>query len=152
MIGFIIGFACLYGMVRVARGRGWRGRRGWRERGGEGRHFWLRRMFERLDTSPGQEKTIRNAVDEFHDEALAAKEEFGKTRHDIGRAFSGDYFDESVMGATFARHDDTITRVRMASVGLLGKVHEALDAEQRKLLARFLERGRPWGGPYRSWS
>ena len=78
MSGFIIGLVCLWGLSRVLRGRhgcgpGWRGRgwhgRGWRGRGWSGggragRYWMLRRVFEKLDTTPGQEREIREAVDE----------------------------------------------------------------------------------------
>ena len=89
MLGFIVGFASLYGLVRVIRGGrgacggghlhggGWGGhQRGWggHSHGGHGGgwdggrgggDFWLRGISQKLDATPGQEKVIRQAMEDF---------------------------------------------------------------------------------------
>jgi Spy/CpxP family protein refolding chaperone len=159
MFGFFIGLACLYGLVRVLRsGRGyacggsWRSRRGWGRDGGGRHHFFLRHMFERLDTTPGQEKEIKRAVDEVMDAARALKDDLGDTREQVGKAFESDSFDAETMADLLTRNDDKLDGVRKAIVGALARVHETLDAEQRERLAHFLRRGPRWRGPYRSYA
>lgn len=121
---------------------------------GFGPRAFLRGLFERLETTPGQEKVILSAVDEVRDAMRGARGEVGKTRTDVAQAFGGDHFDAEVMGAVFSRHDDALANVRKAFVGALSKVHEALDERQRKIFAEIVESrfgGGRWGfgGPYR---
>jgi uncharacterized membrane protein len=106
-------------------------------------------MFESLDTSPGQERAIRAAVDEFLDVAHGLKPELRRSRGDVSKLFRHDAFDEVMLGELFARQDDSITEVRKAFVGLVAKVHEALDGAQRQQLARWLDRRRGFH-PYRA--
>lgn len=183
MLGFLIGTACLIGLVKVVRagrcgsgygggcghrhGRGWghdHGHRhghgggwggwggGW-ARGGSG--FWLRGLFERLDTTPGQEKVIKQSVDEIFEATQGARGELDRTRADVAGALRAGNVDETAMGELFARHDDALRELRKAFVGSLAKVSEALDEEQRKKLADLIERGvgrggfGRAGGPYR---
>lgn len=165
MFGFVVGLACLWGLVRVIRGGrcyggacggGWRSRRwggppwkrGWDDdRGG----FWLRGVFERLDTSPGQEKEIKKAVNEVKDAASALKDDLHATRQDVANAFKSDSFDADSMAELLTRHDGKLDELRRAVVGGLARIHAALDEEQRQELARVLSRRGRWhGGPYRS--
>jgi hypothetical protein len=186
MLGFVIGTACLIGLVKVVRGgrcgssgacgngwhaRGWHGHgHGWHRggwggggwgggaRGGRRGGFWLRGVFERLDTSPGQEKVIKLAVDELFDATRALRGELDRTRHDIAAAIRSGTVDEVAMGELFARHDEKLREVRKAAIGSIAKVQDALDEDQRGQLADLIERGigGGWGrfgggggGPYR---
>lgn len=115
--------------------------------GGSG-PFWLRGAFARLDTSPGQEKVIREVVDEMRDHGRALRSELGRARSDLARALRADTVDATALGEAFARHDEVLGRMREAGVGALAKLHDALDERQRGLLAQWLE-SRSGGGPYR---
>lgn len=183
MLGFLIGTACLIGLIRVLRG-GWRRRGyggwsggscggGWGYRGHHGHHgedgwggwrrgddwdrggpFWLRGLFERLGTSPAQEKVIRDAVEEMRRSASELRDEARHSRGDVARAVRSASFDETVMGELFARHDTHLEKMRKDMVGVIGKVHAVLDDRQREVLAQIIERG-PFagghrGGPFRS--
>ena len=53
------------------------------------------------------------------------------------------------MGSLFATHDELLEQARKAFVGALAKVHDVLDVEQRRRLARLLTRTRGFG-PYRA--
>jgi len=130
-------------------GGGWgdHERGGWGERGGwrDGGAFWLRALFERLDTSPGQEKVIREAIDEVRRNASTLRDEGRATRSDVAKAVKSPSFDETVMGELFARHDTHLEKMRKDLVGAIAKVHAVLDDRQRDALAQLIERG-PFGG------
>lgn len=189
MFGFIIGTACLLGLVGVVRrgrrrhwghgyghhghghgcGRGgghWHGHRG--HHGHHGHHghddwdgprggfrggplYWL---FDHLETTPGQEKVIREAVEEMRDKARESKKEVRASGEDVARALRSELFDETLVGDMFARQDDQVRELQKAFAGALAKIHDALDDKQRARLADLLESGRRFsgfGGPYRSW-
>jgi Spy/CpxP family protein refolding chaperone len=123
--------------------------------GGFGPKMFLRGLFERLDTTPGQEKVIFQAVDELRDAMRSAKHEVAQSRTDVAAAFGREHFDAETMGAVFSRHDDAIATVRKAFVGAMAKVHDALDEQQRRIFAEIIETRLPgmrWGfggGPFR---
>jgi len=138
MIGFLIGTACLIGLVKVLRhGRGWRYGR-WHH-GGWGPRAGLRWLFERLDTSPGQEKVIMGAVEDLWKTKREVGEEFLQTRKDVARAMRGEAFDEAALDEAFGRQDALIAKLRASVKASLQTVHEALDERQRKLAGDMLE-------------
>lgn len=170
MCGFLIGSACLIGLiVTLARGRGgygygggcssWGGRARWAEGRGDGswharrgQRWFLRGLFERLDTSPGQEKVILAAIEEVRQAGEAARGELRRTRSDVAQAVRSESFDETRLGEAFGRHDTELESMRKAVTGAMAKVHAALDDKQREVLAEMIESGRPFFGgfgPYR---
>lgn len=179
MLGFIIGTVCLIGLIKVlGRGRGWHrmgyggwggggacshgggygyghGHRGW-SGGGGGPRWFLRSIFERLETTPGQEKAILSALDELRENKKVVREELQATRGDIARAVASGLVDDSTLEETFARQDRLLAQLRVSFVEAVKKITEALDERQRKQVADVLEgggffggRGPRWGGPYR---
>lgn len=173
MIGFLIGALCLIGLVKVIRrGRGGfgacggygpggcGGRRGHHHHGGGfgdfGPRMMLRGLFERLQTSPGQENVIVQAVTEVMDKRAAVREELEKSRADVARAVSAPVFDEAALADAFARQDTLLSSLRGAFTHALSNIHGVLDETQRKTLGELVTHGffrRPsWGaggGPYR---
>ena len=107
----------------------------------------MRGLFQRLDTSPGQEKVIREAFEELRRSAGDLREEGRHTRTDVAKAVKSASFDETVMGELFARHDTHLEKMRKDVVGAVGKVHAVLDERQRDTLAQLIERG-PFGGGF----
>lgn len=162
MIGFLIGVACLIGLVKVLRhGRCWGsgggchgGRHGHHGRGRGRGGFFMRGLFERLDTTPGQEKVIREAFEELRDGARGMKDEVRHTRDAVASALRAGIVDETQLGDLFARQDERLTELRKTFIGALAKVNDALDDDQRRKLADAIGSGRGfgWGGPYRSWA
>lgn len=153
MLGFIFGTVCLVGLVKVLRrGRGWRGGHGF------GGRWLLRSIFERLDTTPGQEKAILGALDELRENKKEVREERRQTRADLARAVQGGLVDDSSLEETFARHDRLLARLRVSFVEAVKKITEALDERQRKQVADLLEsggffgRGPRFGGAHRAWA
>lgn len=163
MLGFLFGTVCLIGLIKIARGaryghagRGWGrfgggygggdGPRGWHGGGfrsrGFGPRLFLRAIFERLDTTPGQEKVIVQAADELKGALRDAKEKLRETRGDFARVFRGDLVDEAALTDIFVKHDSVISETRRTTVEAVRKAHEALTEEQRSQVADFIERGR----------
>jgi Spy/CpxP family protein refolding chaperone len=127
---------------RGGRGRGFRSGRG---------RFVLNRLLDRLDTTPGQEKVIREAVDTLMEDVHDARGEFRGTRREIAQAIRGETLDRGAIEGVFERHDVVIDRVRHNALDAFSKVHETLDERQRKILAELIESG-PFGrgfGPFR---
>jgi hypothetical protein len=174
MLGFLIGTVCLIGLVKVARHGGGCGYGGYggayghhggygsygshSRRGGFGPRVFLRHAFERLDTTPGQEKVILAAVDELKDVLGKAKGDFRGTRDDFAKVFRGESLDEASVADIFMKHDTTLSEARRGAVEAFRKIHEALTEKQRAQVADFLERGPDfrggwgsgrWGRPHR---
>ena len=126
----------------------------WRGGGhGPGRSWWLRALFSRLDTTPGQEKVIKEAFAEVKAAVEGAGGEVDQTRRDVAAAVRSGTVDETALGALFARHDEKLRDVQKAFVTALGKVNAAPDEDQRKRLAEMIDKQGGWsrgfGGPYR---
>jgi hypothetical protein len=162
MLGFLFGTVCLIGLVKVLRhGRGWHGydhraygpgygmRHG--PAAGSGRRRWLlRSLFERLETTPGQEKAIMAALDELRENRKVVRGEMEQTRGELGRAVASGLVGDSTLEETFARHDRLLAQLRVSFVEALRKVTEALDERQRKQIAVLLEGGfSVWRGGFR---
>lgn len=164
--------AGIVGVVALVKGLVWRGRfgRGRRcggpfgfrrnggHRGGIGGSLWLRALYSRLDTTPGQEREIRAALEELRERAQDAKSRLPETRENIGRAVAGDEFDDSAFEVVSARVDATAEKMKDAFASALKRIHGVLDPKQRQRLAELIGKGLgPWGrggfrgfgGPYR---
>lgn len=167
MLGFIFGTVCLIGLVKVLRrGGGWHGHGHWGHHAygpaygpgagfGGPRRWFLRSLFERLETTPGQEKAIVAALDELRENRKVLRIEAEQTRGDLGRAVAGGLIDDSTLEETFARHDRQLAQLRVSFVEALKKITEVLDERQRKQIAGLLEGGLGgwrggFRGPYRS--
>jgi Spy/CpxP family protein refolding chaperone len=139
---------------RFGYGGGRCGHRG-HSRGGPGRSWWLRALFSRLDTTPGQEREIRSAIEEVQRVAREAKQGVIGSREKIAKAVAGEVFDPSAVDDASAQVDAATQRVKEAFRAALEKVHGILDSKQRERLAELLEKGAGrgsfygWGGPYR---
>jgi hypothetical protein len=151
MLGFIIGTVSLIALVKVLRyGRRWHGY-GYGHSHGYGhgpgvspRRWFLRSLFERLETTPGQEKVIVAALDELRENRKVVRGELEQTRGDIARAVAGGLIEDGVLEETFARHDRLFAQLRVSFVEAMRKITEALDERQRKQVASVLEGG--WSG------
>lgn len=170
MFGFLVGGASLAGLVYTLRsrhcsygyggygcGRGygshrWHGHHHGSARGGSRarRRFFLRRMFEKLDTTPGQEKAIGRAVDRVAEAGRDLRGELRESLAGLADALRGDELDEAALDALSADHDAALARFRATATDALKEVHEALDERQRAQVADFIESRRRGGGPYRT--
>lgn len=138
MFGFLIGTLSLIGLVKVLRhGRGWGGG----SRGHGPRQWMLRRLFQRLDTTPGQEKVILQAAETLETSGRAVRDAFFNGRADFARAMSGEHFDTASVSEAFEKQQGTIDELKKAVLENLQKIHEALTPEQRKVAGELLQYG-----------
>ena len=149
MLGLIVGTVCVIGLVKVFRRRGYcaRGGPGWgRGWGGGfgGSRWWLRSLFERLETTPGQERVIMEAIGDLKASRASVHDELKQTRTDFGNALSGGLIDDAQFEETFARHDRLLAQLRVSMVEAIKKIAETLDPGQRDQLAKLMQ-GRGWG-------
>jgi len=108
----------------------------WRKR------FFVRRLVDHVRATPEQERRIVDAVRDFRDEVKRAGSGEGRrSRHELADALRGQTFDGVSMGEQFARHDTLIEGLRKAYVGLIARVHDTLEPEQRGRLADLVDRG-----------
>lgn len=146
MFGFIFGTACLAGLFYTLRRGRWHHRHG----GPGGRWSWRGRMrwlFERLDTSPGQEKVLVQAADDLTEAFEKMRDELSAARASMARSLRGESFDAAALREMDARQDELIDNLRKTVRASMSKIHEALDPKQRRELADLLEHG--WGHGYR---
>ncbi len=146
MFGFVIGILCLIAFFSVLRGRRW-GRFGGYGCGGRGGRFghgrgWLAyRAFETLDTSPGQEKAIRGVLNELRKSFGELRPELEATRAQLAQTIAGEQFDAATFEATLERQAASLGRMAPLASRALAQIHEALDPDQRRRLARLMEKG-----------
>jgi hypothetical protein len=114
MFGFVIGTLCFIGLIKVVRyGGGWG--HGYSGYGGH-RRWMLRRLFYRLDTTPGQEKLIEETLEQLHARKAQLHSELRQTKADLANAFRGEAFDEAKLRLAFERHDQVIEELRTATL------------------------------------
>ncbi len=179
MFGFLFGAACLAGLFAVIRRERWHrmafahagdgpweghhggacggrhGRHG--DHHGHGRHagrgrfrdMALRRVFERLETSPGQERELQAAISEVMDGGRKLRGQLKDSRREISAALRAEELDVERLGQLFAQHDDLLSEFRKTAVGALSRTHAALDEGQRAQLADWIDRGDVPFGPWR---
>ncbi|MHB8878656.1 MAG: Spy/CpxP family protein refolding chaperone [Myxococcaceae bacterium] len=150
MLGFLIGTACLIGLFKVVRGGG-----GWRR---SWRSAMLRRVFEQLDTTPGQEKVIFAAIDSLEQAFARAGEQVRSSHGAAADSLRGEHFNEAAVGEAFAKNSAALDELQKAVTDALRNVHEALRPDQRRHMADLLSHwpraahgcGGGWGGFARS--
>lgn len=172
MHGFLFGLLGALGIAWLARrvrrygryyGRHCGGGHGAHEgRGGFGgrmRRRYRRRMmwwiFERLETTPGQERMIREELERVFEQAHASREAMRGIGSGLGAAVRAESLDEkAAFAALAAAEGESLTKMREVLAQAMARIHEVLDSRQRVILAELLEtrlgsRGRH-EGPYRS--
>lgn len=135
MFGFVIGALSLLGFIKVWR---WNGEH---RRHGSPRQWMLRRLFERLDTSPGQEKVISDATAELERTARELKEALKGSRQSLAKLMGADHFDHAALSADFEAQQKALEEVKKSLRTGLAAIHEVLLPEQRRRLATLIEEG-----------
>jgi Spy/CpxP family protein refolding chaperone len=143
MLGFIIGTICLVAFIGVYK-RGYYHRRV--------SHWWFLR---KLDTSPAQERVIRNAFGSVRQLIRNFANDSHGSRRELAELLRASDFDRQGVSDWFAGREAELKQLRETTVEALGEVYEVLDDQQRETLARLVERGRLGSAcsgrpPYRS--
>ncbi|MFZ5442369.1 MAG: Spy/CpxP family protein refolding chaperone [Myxococcota bacterium] len=134
MFGFLIGTLSLIGFVKV-----WRhGHLG--HRGGP-RRWMLRRLYEHLDTTPGQEKVIAQAMENVERVTMQTREQFFRARSSYAKAMRGEQFDSAAVNEAFDAQQASVDEVKKALREAMQQIHEALTPEQRSRAADLIEFG-----------
>jgi hypothetical protein len=156
MFGFLFGTLCLFGIFATLRharygyfghGAGWGGDWGRRRHGsGRGRgwrrpRFLARWMFERLDTTPGQEKAITRTIEDLRDQVISGRGEFVTARKEVAQAIGGDVLDAEVLNSALGRVERLLVKTKADFTHALTDVHSVLDGRQRKELAELIADG-----------
>jgi Spy/CpxP family protein refolding chaperone len=137
MWGFLVGTACLAGLFHTLRG----GRHFGRHPGRWGWRRQLRWVFQRLDTSPGQEKVFVQAADDVAAAFGKLRGEMEASRTAVARAMRGEQFDAGALRELTERQEAQFADVREVLRTSLARIHEALDPRQREDLADLIEHG-----------
>ncbi len=155
MFGFIVGTLCLIGLIKVAKGHG-----GWRHGHGRGlgryghmREWMLRRLYQRLDTTAGQEKVIAQVFTDLEREAMNLKDEARRSRGDLAWAMRAEVFDAAPLNESFKKQKEGVEAMHKAVLEGAQKIHEVLSPQQRLLASEMIEHGFHGGhcGHHRSW-
>jgi len=150
MLGIIFGTLCLIGLIKVLSG-GWHYRRfgyyghhgRYGRRGGPGR-WMMRRMFERLETAPGQEKVVLQAVHEVRNAAQKLWQDRREAQAAVAAAFRAPQLDAEKVNQVFAAFEAKLQELKKTAVQGLAQVHDALDERQRVELAALVESAGGW--------
>ncbi|HEY2368904.1 MAG TPA: periplasmic heavy metal sensor [Polyangiaceae bacterium] len=121
--------------------------------GGFGEGFMMRGLFQRLETTPGQEKVIKDAFQKVRETLKEARAEW-QDKSELVSLLRGDTFDRTAAEGLSGKADASFAKVRVMIVEAFAQIHEALDDRQRRILADFIEsRGRGgWGGGGPPWA
>ena len=154
MFGFVVGAVCLYALVRTVRGGrwahaggpwmggGWHGRWHGGERFGRpGSRGVLRWLFQRMETSPGQERVLSEAAEALGGTMEGWRDDAARVRADVARSIRGEVFDGAALDEAFARADARMATLRDTLKAQAARVHEALDNRQRAELSDLLASG-----------
>lgn len=143
MFGFIVAFVCLLGLLAMARPHHRHGHRGMRS---------LSRLFRRLDTTPGQEKVIRDALIDLRDAARETWHDTRDARPELAAILRSEEVDDDALQAWLSARGLTFDELRPRIVNAIRRIHEVLDQRQRRALGDLVERGNlhgPWGWRHR---
>lgn len=148
MFGFFFGTACLAGLIFALRHSRWHHHSHGGHGGHGGRWSWRGRMrwlFERLDTSPGQEKVFVKAADDLTEAFEKMRDEARNARAAIAQAMRGEQFDAASLRELHEKHDALLAQMRETLRTAMAQVHESLDPRQRRELADLIEHGFGYG-------
>ena len=166
MLGIIFGTLCLVALVSTVRrrhdghfayGPAWhegfhdahefasvpRLHRRWR-----GRRNWLRALFTRLDTTPGQEKAVVALLEAARERARASRGVLRDARREVAALLGSDVLDREALEAAMVRPGQVADELQQEVVTLLAAVHELLDDRQRRVLGELLAHGSLLREPY----
>lgn len=139
MFGFIVAAGSLAGLIYLAKRR----RYGYGPRG-----YGMRWFFRRLDASPGQERVIRNSLDETYAIGATLRDQSRRAKQELADVLGGPEFSETRLNDWFEARILDFRAELPKFTAEVAKVHEVLDDKQRRMLGDFLVRA-PFYGHHR---
>ena len=136
VLGTLVALFVLRGLFFLAWRRRWH-RFGHRR----GRGWMLHRIVARLDATPEQERLLRSEVEAIRSALADLREGFSSSRAELADALAGDAVEASAIDALFERELTRAGEVKKAAVAAFARVHAALDARQRRMLAEMVRCG-----------
>jgi Spy/CpxP family protein refolding chaperone len=164
MIGLIFGTLCLVALIATVNRRHYGYLHGWPHQAYHGRGFghhagaygalqaggrWraprgrsalLYMLLERLETTPGQDREIKSAVQEAGERLEMIEQPLQELGSDLAALVAQDQFDRAQVDALFTRAEGRMREARSAAIETLQRVHGALEPEQRKRLGKLISR------------
>jgi len=131
MFGFIVAAGSLAGLIYLAKHR----RHGYGARG-----YGMRWLFRRLDASPGQERVIRNSLDETYAIGASLRGQSRRAKQELADVLGGPEFSEASLQSWFEARITDFRAELPKFAAEVAKVHEVLDDRQRRMLGDFLLR------------
>ncbi|HEU4384907.1 MAG TPA: periplasmic heavy metal sensor [Anaeromyxobacteraceae bacterium] len=120
------------GVLRLARRAAWRRRR-W-----AGPSWMVRRLSRRLSATPAQERVLAEEVEALRAAVADLRNDLFTSREDLAQALAADHFDPAALDVLGARGASRLDDLRKRLAASLTRVHEALDARQRQMLAELI--------------
>lgn len=129
MFGFVIAGVSLAGLIFLAARR--------HRHGGYGT-YWA---FRRLDTSPGQEKVIRTALSEARDILRDFKKDSRGAKEELLPILEAEHLDEQAVDSWLGARQRSFEELKPRLMNIVKTIHDVLDPEQRRKLARWVAHG-----------
>lgn len=98
----------------------------------------LRHALRRLETTPAQERALRQEWKDLRKLAYHTRGELAGLRGELGAVLAAPALDRAALDAALGRVDQAYATMRTATADALTRVHAALDDEQRVTLGKLL--------------
>ncbi len=134
MFGFLVGVlvtVAVLAAMRRRRGRSWRNPSQW----------FARRMFEHIETMPGQESALFEEWQALQSAARGLREKMEQARYDVADLLRAEQMDAGALELLIEREKVAIDQLLQRAKTALLKTHQTLNPEQRRRAADLLQ----WG-------
>jgi Spy/CpxP family protein refolding chaperone len=101
----------------------------------------LGRLFARLGTTPEQERLLLEEMDALRGGFQGLREGLFASRAELAAALAAEKLDPAALEALWAEQMARAESVKRSAVEALTKLHAALEARQRQLLAEMVRSG-----------
>ncbi len=133
VLSVVITLAVL-GLLRLSRRAAWCRR-------GPASSWMARRLARRLGATPEQERLLREEMEALRLAVSELRGDLLASREDLARALASERLDPAALDAAAARGASRLDALRSRLTASLARVHEALDARQRQVLAELVRSG-----------
>jgi hypothetical protein len=115
--------------------------RAWRRFHHGHRGHGVRRLARRIGATPHQEALLRGEAEAIFAELSGLRGELFGARVELAELLDAPLTERAAFEGMLARQGEKLARTRGRIAEAIAKVHDSLDAEQRKRLAELVRRG-----------